>query len=337
MFSGYSSDRAGLDKLMQSIEANASITEAHMFHGTMTALITPFSNGSIDESAFRAHIERQIEAGVDGLVPAGTTGEAATLSFDEHKQVIGIAVNQSAGRVPVIAGTGSNNTAESIALTQAAKSLGADAALLISPYYNKPSQEGVFQHYKAVADAVHLPQIVYNVQGRTNSNILPQTVARLSHVSNIVAIKDATADMEQLMHTLAACDGRIEFYSGDDATVMPFMALGGHGVISVVANIAPRTMTALTAAMAAGDLATARQAQFGMRELNHMLFVEANPIPVKAACHLLGWCKDELRLPLLSLDIDLLQQLHQTMQAFEKDAVQDFEGWQLNSMESADH
>jgi len=303
----------------------------------MTALITPFSNGCIDEPAFRAHIERQIEAGIDGLVPAGTTGEAATLSFDEHKQVIAIAVEQSAGRVPVIAGTGSNNTAESIALTQAAKSLGADAALLISPYYNKPSQEGVFQHYKAVADAVHLPQIVYNVPGRTNSNILPETVGRLSHVSNVVGIKDATADMEQLMHTLAACDGRIEFYSGDDATVMPFMTLGGHGVISVVANIAPRTMLSLTRAMVAGDLETARQAQFAMRELNRLLFVQANPIPVKAACHVLGWCKDELRLPLLSMDSDLLQQLRQTMQAFEADAAQAVEGWQLIDAEPADH
>ncbi len=288
-----------------------------MFHGTMTALITPFSDGRIDEDAFRAHLERQVQAGIDGVVPAGTTGEAATLSFDEHKQVIAIAVDQVAGRVPVIAGTGSNNTAESIALTTAAKSLGADAALLISPYYNKPSQEGIFQHYKAVADAVHLPQIIYNVPGRTNSNILPATVGRLSHVSNIIAIKDATADMEQLIHSLAACDGRMEFYSGDDATVMPFMALGGDGVISVVSNIAPKTMKALTEAMSAGDWAKARQAQFAMAELNRLLFIDANPIPVKAACHALGWCGDELRLPLLPLDADLLPSLLQGMQDFE--------------------
>jgi len=303
-----------------------------MFHGTMTALVTPFSNGNIDEEAFRAHLERQVEAGVDGVVPAGTTGEAATLSFEEHKQVIAIAVDQVAGRVPVIAGTGSNNTAESIALTEAAKSLGADAALLISPYYNKPSQEGVFQHYKAVADAVHLPQVIYNVPGRTNSNILPETVARLSHVSNIIAIKDATADMEQLTHTLAACDGRMEFYSGDDATVMPFMALGGHGVISVVANIAPKTMTSLTAAMRAGDLDGARCAQFAMRKINQMLFVEANPVPVKAACHLLGWCENELRLPLLPLAGEWLQPLRQTMQVFEAESEA-----ALESLEPADH
>ncbi len=288
-----------------------------MFHGTMTALVTPFSNGKIDEEAFRAHLERQIEAGVNGVVPAGTTGEAATLSFDEHKQVIRIAVEQVAGRVPVIAGTGSNNTAESIELTAAAKTLGADAALLISPYYNKPTQEGIYQHYKAVADAVHIPQVVYNVPGRTHSNILPETVGRLSHVANIVGIKDATANMEQLVHTIAACEGRIECYSGDDASVMPFMALGGDGVISVVSNIAPQAMVVLTDAMRAGDLATARSAQFAMRELNRMLFVQANPIPVKAACSLLGWMNGELRLPLIEMDGEPLQGLRQAMLNFE--------------------
>jgi len=193
-----------------------------MFHGTITALVTPFRNGRIDEQAFRDHLDRQIEAGVDAVVPAGTTGEAATLSFAEHKKLIEIAVRHVAGRVPVIAGTGSNNTAESIELTQSAKELGADAALLISPYYNKPSQEGIYQHYKAVAEAVHLPQMVYNVPGRTNSNILPETVGRLSRISNIVGIKDATADMDQLNATMEACEGRIDFISGDDATVLRF-------------------------------------------------------------------------------------------------------------------
>ncbi|PIW49339.1 MAG: 4-hydroxy-tetrahydrodipicolinate synthase [Zetaproteobacteria bacterium CG12_big_fil_rev_8_21_14_0_65_54_13] len=287
-----------------------------MFHGTMTALVTPFAGGKIDEEAFRAHLERQVEAGVDGVVPAGTTGEAATLSFAEHKQVIRIAVEQVAGRVPVIAGTGSNNTAESIELTQAAKALGADAALLISPYYNKPTQDGIFHHYKAVADAVHLPQLIYNVPGRTNSNILPETVGRLSHVSNIVGIKDATADMEQLVHTVAACEGRVEFYSGDDATVMPFMALGGHGVISVVSNIAPKSMRALTEAMRENRPDEARAVQFALRELNQVMFMQSNPIPVKAACWLLGWMGDELRLPLLPLHGAALQLLRDVMQGF---------------------
>jgi len=287
-----------------------------MFNGTMTALVTPFRKGRIDEEAFRAHIERQMEAKVDAVVPAGTTGEAATLSFDEHKQLIAMAVDQVAGRVPVIAGTGSNNTAESIELTQAAKDLGADAALLISPYYNKPTQEGIYLHYKAVADAVHLPQIIYNVPGRTNSNILPQTVGRLSRVVNIVGIKDATADMEQLVQTLDACEGRIEMYSGDDATVLPFMALGGQGVISVVSNIAPRTMCALTHAMQEGDLVAARQAQFALLELNRSLFIESNPIPVKAACHVLGWMSDEIRLPLTPMSAEAREILLTAMRAF---------------------
>ena len=293
-----------------------------MFHGTITALVTPFRDGQLDEEAFRAHIERQVAAGVDGVVPAGTTGEAATLSFDEHKQVIRVAVEQVAGRVPVIAGTGSNNTAESIELTQAAKSLGADAALLISPYYNKPTQEGIYQHYRAVANAAHLPQIVYNVPGRTNSNILPETVGRLSHIANIIGIKDATANMEQLQQTIQACEERIEFYSGDDATVLPFMALGGHGVISVVANVAPRTMRSLTEAMRQGDMAAARDAQFAMVELNRAMFIQSNPIPVKAACHLLGWMSEEIRLPLVAMSGEPLEELRRAMQGFEAERLE---------------
>ncbi|HKI59573.1 MAG TPA: 4-hydroxy-tetrahydrodipicolinate synthase, partial [Mariprofundaceae bacterium] len=185
-----------------------------MFHGTMTALVTPFKNGHIDEEAFLAHLDRQIEAGVDALIPAGTTGEAATLTYDEHKHLIDITVQHVAGRVPVIAGTGSNNTAESIELTQAAKELGADAALLISPYYTKPTQEGIYQHYRAVAEAVHLPQMIYNVPGRTNSNIQPETVARLAEIPNIVGIKDATGDMAQLTRTYMACGDKLDFISG---------------------------------------------------------------------------------------------------------------------------
>ena len=287
-----------------------------MFHGTITALLTPFKNGQIDEDAFRAHLDRQIEAGVHAVVPAGTTGEAATLSFAEHKRLIGITVEHVAGRVPVIAGTGSNNTAASIELTQSAKSLGADAALLISPYYNKPTQEGIFRHYEAVADAVHLPQIVYNVPGRTQSNILPATVARLSKISNIVGIKDATADMEQFNATLDACEGRIDFFSGDDATVLPFMALGGAGVISVVANVAPQAMLRLTNAAAAGDWNEARKAQLAMRELNRVMFVQSNPIPVKAACAMMGWIGAEVRLPLTVLPDDLCAELHASLTAF---------------------
>ena len=288
-----------------------------MFHGTFTALVTPFSQGNIDEDAFRAHVERQIEQGIDGLVPVGSTGEAATLSFEEHKQVIAMTVEQVAGRVPVIAGTGSNNTSESIALTQAAKDLGADAALLISPYYNKPSQEGIYQHYKAIAQAVHIPQMLYNVPSRTNSHISTATVKRLSHISNIFGIKDATADMDYLTATLQACEGRIEFFSGDDASVLPFMAIGGHGVISVVSNIAPRTMQQITQAMRLNDLIAARRAHFSLQKLSESMFVEANPIPVKAACAILGWMRNELRLPLTPLADE--QALRAVMSDFKSD------------------
>jgi len=290
-----------------------------MFHGVMTALVTPFKNGQVDEDAFRVHLERQIEAGVDAVVPAGSTGEAATLSVAEHKKVIQMAVEQVNGRVPVIAGTGSNNTAESIELTQAAKALGADASLLISPYYVKPTQEGIYQHYKAIADAVHLPQILYNVPGRTASNIQPETVARLSHVSNIIAIKDATADMAQLTRTMMACEGRILFYSGDDASVLPFMTLGGTGVISVVSNIAPKTMKAMVDAVVSKNFETAKAMHFALQNLTDAMFVESNPIPVKKACELLGWMDGELRLPLTEQAAENTAALQQVMQGFQSD------------------
>jgi len=284
-----------------------------MFHGTITALVTPFRGGRIDEEAFRAHVERQIEAGVDAIVPAGTTGEAATLGYDEHKALIRMAVEQAAGRVPVIAGTGSNNTAESIELTQAARELGADAALLISPYYNKPTQEGIYLHYKAVAEAVHLPQIIYNVPGRTASTIQPETVGRLSRIPNIVGIKDATADMDQLVRLLDVAGDRIRYLSGDDATVVPFMALGGHGVISVVSNIAPGRMKALTEAMRAGDVAGAAGIQRELAKLNAAMFMQSNPIPVKAACAMMGWMDWEIRLPLTVLPQAERDRLHATL------------------------
>lgn len=290
-----------------------------MFHGVITALVTPFKNGQIDEEAFRAHLERQIEAGIDGVVPAGSTGEAATLSVAEHKALIQMAVEQVNGRIPVIAGTGSNNTAESIELTQAAKKLGADACLLISPYYVKPTQEGIYLHYKAIADAVHLPQILYNVPGRTASNMLPETVARLSHVPNIIGIKDATADMAQLTRTMMACQERIFFYSGDDASVLPFMTLGGSGVISVVSNIAPKTMKAIVQAVAKHDFDTAKAMHFSLQDLTDAMFVESNPMPVKAACALLGWMSDDIRLPLTPLATAQVTALKQVISDFKSE------------------
>ncbi|MDX8411010.1 MAG: 4-hydroxy-tetrahydrodipicolinate synthase [Mariprofundaceae bacterium] len=287
-----------------------------MFHGTLTALVTPFRNGYIDEDAFRAHLDRQIEAGVDGVVPAGSTGEAATLSHEEHKRLIRMAVDHVAGRVPVVAGAGSNSTSETIELTRAAKEAGADAALLISPYYNKPTQEGIYQHYKAAAEAVHLPIFLYNVPGRTASNIAPETVGRLSAISNVVGIKDATADMDQLVRTMACCDGSIEFFSGDDATVAPFMSLGGKGVISVVSNIAPEAMKNITEFALQGDAAKATSQQKELARLNEMMFVQSNPIPVKAACAMLGWMGWELRLPLTILPATEREALFDSMEAF---------------------
>jgi len=293
-----------------------------MFHGVMTALVTPFKQNNdkqcvVDEDAYCAHLDRQIEAGIDAFIPAGTTGEAATLSFDEHKRLIDMTVQHVNGRIPVIAGTGSNNTAESIELTQAAKSLGADAALLISPYYNKPMQEGIYQHYKAVADAVHLPQILYNVPGRTHSNIAPETVARLASHPHIVGIKDATADLAHLTRSILQCPDGFEFYSGDDATTLPFLLLGGSAVISVVSNIAPKTMKALTASAELGDFDTAKKAHFSLQNLSDAMFMQSNPIPVKAACHLLGWMSGDLRLPLTLLNDADTQRLAAAMQAFE--------------------
>ena len=277
-----------------------------MFHGVMTALVTPFrisesGRCEIDEERFLALIDRQIAAGVDGLVIAGTTGEAATLSMAEHKHLIELSVRHINGRVATIAGTGSNNTAESIELTRSAKEAGADAALVITPYYNKPTQQGLIAHYQQIHDAVHIPIILYNVPGRTQCDLLPETVATLAELPNVVGIKDATGDMGRLTATINACRDDFEFYSGDDASVLPFMAAGGRGVISVVSNIAPRTMGMVTRHMADGNLATARQAYRALQPLSDILFCQANPIPVKAACHALGWMDHVLRLPLMAM------------------------------------
>jgi len=281
-----------------------------MFHGVITALVTPFRNGKIDRDAFFAHLDRQIEAGVDAVVPAGTTGEAATLSHSEHKELIRDCVRHVAGRLPVIAGAGSNSTAETVELTKAAREAGADAALLISPYYNKPSQEGIYQHYRYVAESVHIPVILYNVPGRTGSNIAPDTVGRLARIANIIGIKDATADMAQLTRTMNACEDRMEFYSGDDGSVVPFLAMGGVGVISVISNIAPQAMGRLVRRMAAGDFCEAREQQRAIQQLIDAMFTRSNPVPVKAACAMMGWMDGEIRLPLTVLPESDRQLLH---------------------------
>ncbi len=273
-----------------------------MFEGVFSALITPFKDGRIDSAALERLIDHQIDGGVNGIVPCGTTGESATLDHDEHKTVIRDTIEIVNGRVPVIAGTGSNATAESIDLTRFAKEVGADGALLITPYYNKPTQEGLYQHYKAVTDSVDLPLVLYNVPGRTALAMDESTVNRLSKLPNIVAIKEATANMELASRLHRDCDGALTLISGDDATFYPFLAVGGQGVISVSANVAPVQMSALWQTWNNGDVAAARRTHEQLLELHQLLFVETNPIPVKAAAAMMGLCGPELRLPLTPMD-----------------------------------
>ncbi|MCL1915582.1 MAG: 4-hydroxy-tetrahydrodipicolinate synthase [Desulfovibrionaceae bacterium] len=271
-----------------------------MFTGAYTALITPFKNGRVDEDAYRQFIEWQLEQGINGLVPCGTTGESATLSHAEHEQVIKICIDQVRKRVPVIAGAGSNNTAEAARLLKFAKQAGADAGLLITPYYNKPTQEGVFQHFKAIASECDLPMFVYNVPGRTGMNVTAATMIRLyKEIPSVVGAKEASADLAQITDILEQCDDGLTLLSGDDFTVLPIMAVGGKGVISVSANLAPGKMAGLCRAWFAGDTGLARRLNREMFPLNHACFYETNPIPVKTMLHMLGKVSPELRLPLV--------------------------------------
>lgn len=269
-----------------------------MFKGSMVAIVTPFRDGKVDEQALGALIEWHIENGTDAIVPCGTTGEAATLSHQEHMQVVEFTVKTVAKRVPVIAGTGSNSTDETIMLTAAAKKAGADAALLITPYYNKPTQEGLYRHFKAVADAVDIPIILYNVPGRTSVNMLPATVARCAQIKNIVGIKEATANLQQISEVIALCGDSMAVLSGDDFTVLPTLAIGGLGVISVSANCAPADMAGLCDAFFAGNMPEARRLHYKLQPLNEAMFYETNPIPVKTALNLMGRIQPEFRLPL---------------------------------------
>lgn len=269
-----------------------------MFKGAIVAIVTPFKDGEVDEEALRKLIEFQIENGTDGIVPCGTTGESATLSHEEHERVIEIAVEVVNKRVPVIAGTGSNSTREAIRLTKHAYEVGADGALMVSPYYNRPTQEGLYQHYKAIADEVPIPIFPYNVPSRTGSNILPETVARLSKISNIVGIKEATGDLKQVSKVIELCGDDFIVLSGDDFTVLPLLAVGGKGVISVTSNVAPADMAGMIDAFEAGDLPRARELHYKMFPLMNALFFETNPIPAKATLAMMGKIEYELRLPL---------------------------------------
>jgi 4-hydroxy-tetrahydrodipicolinate synthase len=269
-----------------------------MFKGSIVAIVTPFLNGAIDEEKLRSLVEFQIENGTDAIVPCGTTGEASTLDFDEHYRVIEIVVQQVNKRVPVIAGTGSNSTTEAIELTAHARKIGADAALLVTPYYNKPSQEGLYRHFKAVAEAVAFPQVLYNVPGRTSVNLLPETVARLAEISNIVAIKEASGSLQQASEVLALCGDKLDVLSGDDFITLPMMACGAKGVISVVANIMPKEVASLVDAFFAGKMEDARKLHLKLLKIANAMFIETNPVPVKTAVALMGMASDEVRLPL---------------------------------------
>ena len=271
--------------------------------GTYTALITPFhADGSLDLEALTSLVEWQIEQDIDGLVPCGSTGESATLTPAEHVEVIRHVVDVAAERVPVLAGTGSNSTHEAIEFTSEARRAGADGALLISPYYNKPTQDGIFHHYRTIAEETGLPLVIYNIPGRTASRIEPETSARLSRIEGVVGLKEAGGDLVKTAETIAQCDASFSVLSGDDALGLPILALGGRGVISTIGNVAPRQMGELVRAFQRGDLESARKLHYRLLPLMLALFAETNPIPVKTAVHLLGRIPDPvLRLPLTAI------------------------------------
>lgn len=273
------------------------------FQGAITALVTPMANGGVDEKSLVDLIEFQITSGIHGIVPCGTTGESATLSFDEHKRVIELTVKTVNGRVPVIAGTGANSTLEAIELTESARNSGADAVLSVVPYYNKPSQEGLYQHFAAILDAVDIPMILYNVPGRTVTNMLPATVARLAELPNVVGIKEASGSLNQVSEIIKLCPDDFTVLSGDDFTAMPTVLVGGKGVISVVSNLEPGKMAAMISAAARGDLQEARALHYALFSLMGAMFCYPSPAPAKKGLELMGKISSsEVRLPMTRID-----------------------------------
>jgi 4-hydroxy-tetrahydrodipicolinate synthase len=287
-----------------------------MFTGSMVALVTPFKGGKVDWQSLETLIEFHIQNGTHGIVPCGTTGESATLSHEEHDAVVKTVVKTVNQRVPVIAGTGSNSTAEAVRLTREAEKSGADGALMISPYYNRPTQEGIYQHYRQVAAAVGIPIIVYNIPGRTGSKIEPETLARMAEVKNIAGVKEATGSVDQAIDVIRLCGDRLAVYSGEDSLIFSLMALGGKGVISTVANVAPKQTAQLADACLKGDWEQGRALQFRLIPLIRSLFIETNPIPVKTALSLMGKCSGELRLPLTPMAEGNVKKLNQAMSEF---------------------
>ena len=284
-----------------------------MFTGVLTAIVTPFSNGELDEKSLRGLIEFQIAKGIDGIVPCGTTGESPTLSFDEYKRVVGITVETARNRVPVVAGAGSNATAKAVELTRCAKQIGVDATLQVTPYYNKPTSEGLYQHFKKVAE-VGLPLVIYNVPGRTGINITPATAAHLSKIPEAAAIKEASGDIAQMAEISRLCGDRLTLLSGDDAMTLPVLSVGGKGVISVISNLLPDKMAEICRAWQAGDTAGALENHAGLLPLMRAMFMESNPIPIKTALMMKGLIKSaELRLPLCAMSETNREKLAQVL------------------------
>ncbi|OGP35188.1 MAG: 4-hydroxy-tetrahydrodipicolinate synthase [Deltaproteobacteria bacterium GWC2_65_14] len=269
-----------------------------MFQGAIVATVTPFRNGKVDRAALRKLVRFQIESGTDGIVPCGTTGESATLSFEEHERVIDTVIDAAGGKVPVIAGTGSNNTREAILLTRYARKAGASGALVITPYYNKPTQEGLYRHFRAVAESADIPIILYNVPGRTGVNMTAATVARLAEIPNIVGVKEASGNLNQICDILRETPKKFCVLSGDDFLYFPMLALGAKGVISVTSNVAPRAMADLYDAYVIGEISRAREIHYRLWPLFNACFIETNPIPAKTALAMMGRIREEFRLPL---------------------------------------
>jgi 4-hydroxy-tetrahydrodipicolinate synthase len=280
-----------------------------MFKGSLVPIVTPFKNGKLDEKVYADLIEWHISQGTHGIVPCGTTGEASTLDFDEHYRVIEVAVEAANKRIPVIAGTGANATDEAVFITKKAKELGVDGALIVTPYYNKPTQEGLYLHFKAIAESVDIPIILYNVPGRTAVNMLPATVARLLEFRNIIGLKEATGDMRQASDLIRLCGDRLALYSGDDFTTFTMLSLGGKGVISVTANIVPKDVAEMWNSWDKGNIDKARELHYKLEPLNAAMFIETNPIPVKTALAMMGKMDENFRLPLCSMSADAKEKL----------------------------
>lgn len=287
-----------------------------MFKGSMVALVTPFKDGKVDKAKLKELVKFHIDNGTDALVPCGTTGESATLSGEEHKQVVEIVISAAGGKIPVIAGTGSNNTREAIELTEHAKHAGANGALVISPYYNKPTQEGLYQHFSAIASAVDIPIVLYNIASRTAVNIEPETIARLAELDNIVAVKEASGNLSQMSQIVKLCGDKLTLISGDDALILPILAIGGKGVISVVANIVPKETIRLIREFENGNLAEARKIHYKLFPLIKAMFIETNPAPVKQSMELIGVIDGEVRLPLCRMKPENIKKLEKALKDF---------------------